>query len=111
MQAHPGEKTAATRNLAQLAKRELQRFLVLFLYLWAMFLLFELHQYVVLSSHQLPFESWGLGLVNALVLAKVMLVAEEVRFRSPLRAYPLIVPILARSLAFALLFLVVDIAE
>lgn len=44
-----------------------------------MFALFQAHQYVVLAQHQIPFTQFGVGLVNALVLAKVMLVADDLR--------------------------------
>jgi hypothetical protein len=44
-----------------------------------MFALFQAHQYVVLARHQIPFTQLGVGLVNALVLAKVMLVADDLR--------------------------------
>jgi hypothetical protein len=111
MSSHPGEDAGPRRTLADLAKREVLRFVVLFLYLWAMFLLFELHQYVVLATYQIPFENWGFGFLNALVLAKVMVVADEVRMKAFLRSKPLIVPVAARSLAFAILFIAVDIAE
>ena len=47
--------------------------------LWAMFLLFQIHQYVVLAQHHIPFTQFGVGLLNALVLAKVMLVADDLR--------------------------------
>ncbi|MCP8939403.1 hypothetical protein NK718_12835 [Alsobacter sp. SYSU M60028] len=111
MQSQPTEAHSPARNLKERARHEAIRFTILFLYLWAMFLLFELHQYVVLSTYDIPFESWGLGLVNALVLAKVMVVAENIRFDSPVRSHPLVVQIVLKSIAFAILFIVVDTLE
>ena len=61
------------------ALHEFGRFATMFAYLWAMFALFQVHQYVVLAQHQIPFTQFGVGLVNALVLAKVMLVADDLR--------------------------------
>jgi uncharacterized membrane protein YvlD (DUF360 family) len=106
-----GNKTGTHQNLKELAKHEFIRFFVLFLYLWAMFLLFELHQYVVLSTYHLPIESWSIGFFNALVLAKVMMIADGVRSKTFLRNRPLFIAILGRSIAFAILFVAVDVLE
>lgn len=106
-----GEASGQHRDLKAVAKREFVRFLVLFLYLWAMFLLFELHQYVVLSTYKIPVESWSIGFFNALVLAKVMVVADEVRFKTFLRDRPLFIAIVGRSITFAVLFIAVDVLE
>ncbi|MFO1146728.1 MAG: hypothetical protein U1E62_00020 [Alsobacter sp.] len=99
------------RDLKELARHEFIRFFVLFVYLWAMFLLFELHQYVVLSTYKIPVESWSIGFFNALVLAKVMVVADEVRFKTFLRDRPLFIAIIGRSVVFAILFIAVDVLE
>ena len=42
----------------------------MFAYLWVMFLLFQMHQYVVLAKQHIPFTQFGVGLANALVLAR-----------------------------------------
>jgi hypothetical protein len=106
-----GEASGQHRDLKAVARHEFLRFLVLFLYLWAMFLLFELHQYVVLSTYKIPVESWSIGFFNALVLAKVMVVADEVRFKTFLRDRPLFIAIVGRSIVFAILFIAVDVLE
>ena len=83
----------------------------MFAYLWAMFLLFQVHQYVVLAQRQIPFEQYGVGLVNALVLAKVMLVADDLRLGEWHGQRPLIYPVLLRSILFAIVFIVFDVIE
>ena len=67
------------QNLKARALHEFTSFATMFAYLWVMFLLFQTHQYVVLAQQQIPFTRYGIGLVNALVLAKVMLVADDLR--------------------------------
>ena len=67
------------QNLKARALHEFASFATMFAYLWVMFLLFQIHQYVVLAQQQIPFTRYGIGLVNALVLAKVMLVADDLR--------------------------------
>ena len=105
--------TDSKPNLKARALHEFARFATMFAYLWAMFLLFQIHQYVVLAQHQLPFTQFGVGLVNALVLAKVMLVADDLRLGEweGGRRRPLIYPVLTRSILFAIVFIVFDIIE
>jgi hypothetical protein len=93
------------------ARHEAVRLVVLFLYLWIMFLLFQVHQYVILAEHAIPFQNWGFGFFNALVLAKVMLVADDLQFGAWFRTKPLFVPIVVRSVAFAILFIVIETLE
>ena len=76
-----------------------------------MFALFQAHQYVVLARHQIPFTQLGVGLVNALVLAKVMLVADDLRLGEWRGRRPLVYPVLMRSILFAIVFIVFDIIE
>jgi hypothetical protein len=104
-------ETGTHQSLVDKAKHEIIRFFMLFLYLWIMSLLFQLHQYVVLTAHQIQFQNWGFGFLNALVLAKVMVVADSFRLFPSLRERPLFVPILLRSAAFAILFIAVDVLE
>ena len=55
--------------------------------------------------------SQGFALVNALVLAKVMLIAEDLKFGGWFRGRPLVVPIVTDAALFAALFLVVHVLE
>jgi hypothetical protein len=52
---------------------EFKRFIVIFVYLWAIFGLFVLNQAVILRQTSYLFQ--GFALINAAILAKVMLVA------------------------------------
>ena len=83
----------------------------MFVYLWAMLILFQLHEYVVLAEHGISFSRLGFGLVNAFVLAKVMLVADEMRLGAWRGRRPLVHHILFRSVLFAAVFIFFDIAE
>jgi hypothetical protein len=98
-------------SLKAKAFHEFVRFAIMFAYLWAMFLLFQLHQYAVLAQHKIPFAQYGVGLVNALLLAKVMLVADDLRLGEWRGQRPLIYPVLLRSVLFAVVFIAFDIVE
>jgi hypothetical protein len=81
--------------------REARRILGIFLYLWVIFSLLILHEQMVLSRHGLSYGFYSLAFINAWVLAKIMLVAENLDGRPDLSGRPLLYPILVRSCVFA----------
>lgn len=85
---------------------EAKRFLVMFFYLWALLGLFVLNEKITLRQHGIDFAPHGFAFINALVLAKVMLVAEDLDLGSRLQPRPLIYPILTEALILAVLFIV-----
>jgi hypothetical protein len=105
---HAGERA---RTLKQRVADEMRRFLVMFLYLWVLFGLFVLNERIILGQHGISFSSQGFALLNALVLAKVMLVAEDLNLGHWLQGKPLIYPILHESFVFAILFICFHIVE
>ncbi|HYJ59292.1 MAG TPA: DUF4339 domain-containing protein [Methyloceanibacter sp.] len=90
---------------------ELRKFLMMFSYLWLVFSVFLIHEWMVLASHQVSFRFYGLALVNALVLAKIMLIAEELKFADRFKDKPLVYPIAFKSIAFSVLLVAAYIAE
>jgi hypothetical protein len=109
----PGERHDEGRGkaLRERAVEEARRFLVMFLYIWLWFALFQVYQRMLLRESGIGAASQGFALFNALVLAKVMLVAEDLKIGRWWRARPLIYPILTESLAFAVVFIVFHIVE
>lgn len=87
------------------ALRQARSFIVLFLYLWVLFGLFLLNEAVVTRQHGGTMALQGFALVNALVLAKVMLVIEELELARWVRGHPVIVVILYEAIVCTLLFL------
>jgi hypothetical protein len=66
-----------TRSLKQKALEEARRMLVITAYLWVLFSVFEVHRVAVLRGQHLPTSyRIGFSLINALILAKVILVAD-----------------------------------
>ena len=72
-----GEKPELKINLKERAKDQIRNFTLIFVYLWVVFGLLAVHELIVLSQHQIDYRFHGLAVVNALVFAKVMLVAED----------------------------------
>jgi hypothetical protein len=88
-------------TLKQKAWQGMKEYFVISLYLWLVFGLFVIYQSVILAQHNIPFALHGFALINALALAKVMLVAREFNFADNFKNAPLIVPTLFKSAAFA----------
>jgi hypothetical protein len=90
---------------------ELRRFALMFLYLWALFLLFVLNEDIIFRQRGISFSAQGFAVFNALVLAKVMLVAEDLDLGRWLKRRPLIYPILHESLLLTALFIGFHVVE
>ena len=105
------EMQAAKPSLKTRFYGELRKFLAIFAYLWLVFSVFLLHEWTVLASHQISFTFYGLAMLNALILAKIMLIAEAFGFANRLDDKPLIYPIAFKSIAFSALLILSYIAE
>ena len=99
------------RSIGDRIADEVKRFVVMFLYLWILFGLFVLNERIILGQRGINFASQGFAIINALVLAKVMLVAEDLNLGRWVRPQPLIYPILHESLLFTVLFICFHIVE
>lgn len=106
--ADAGERSRNWRRNLLTAPR---RFLGLFLYLWMMYGLFLLHESVVLARYNIAFTRWGVGVASAFVLAKVMLVLDELDIARGLRNRPAIYAIALESVVYAVVFLAFYTAE
>lgn len=100
-----------TRSLTGKLISEVRQFVIMFLYLWILFGLFLLNQVVTLDQHGMSIVLNGFALLNALVLAKVMMVVEYFDFSRWLSGRPLIYPVVFESLLLALLFIVFHVVE
>ena len=106
--AQPGGRWRTIRGRAV---EEAKHFYVVAVYIWIWFALFNLHEQILDRQSGINYVSQGFALFNALVLAKVMLVAEDLKVGRWWRAHPLIYPILTESLTFAVVFIVFHIVE
>lgn len=93
------------------ATREIKQLLVIVLYLWVIFGIYVLCQTVIFAKEHVPFLSHGFALINALVLSKVLLVAEDMNFANRFSRGPLIYPVLFKAFAFALLLVAAHVGE
>ncbi len=105
------ERRESKRNFKERAKDQIKDFALMFLYLWIVFGMLAVHESIVLSQHQINYVSHGLAIVNALVFAKVMLVAEDLHLGHRLHDKPLIYSVLFKSLLFAIALICFHIVE
>ena len=91
------------RDLKQRVFDEVIKFLVIAVYLWTMFGMFALHESLVSAKDHINYHFYGFALANALILGKVMLVAEDLHFADWFKDRPLIYPILCKAVAFSIL--------
>ncbi len=73
--------------------------------------MFFVHEWVVLASNNIGFRFYGLAVVNALVLSKIMLIAEGLKFADGLKNKPLVYPIAFKSISFSALLMISYIVE
>jgi hypothetical protein len=100
-----------TQNLKEKAFLEFKRFLGIFLYLWVVFALFSIHETIIRAQHNLDFTSHSLAIINAFVLAKVLLVGEHLHLGAGFKEKPLVYPVLYKSLIFSIFLTGFHVAE
>ncbi len=82
----------------------------IFIYFWVLLSLFSLHKALVLNEESLIYHQ-GFALINALALAKVVLVAEFFHVGDNIKNRPLIYPIMFKSAVFAVILICFHIIE
>src|SRR3974377_678118 len=87
----------SNRNLLQKAHHDVKEGLRIALYLWGVFGLLVLHKSMILAENNIDFAYHGFALINALALAKVMLVARHINLGQQLKNAPLVYPTLLKS--------------
>jgi hypothetical protein len=102
---------AETLGMKHRIIHEIRRLLMIFAYLAVFFLVFRFYTHLVLSEYQINYFEYGLTILKALALAKVILTAEALRIGERFRDRPLIVPTLYSTLAFCAFALAFEIVE
>lgn len=97
--------------LRRKAYHEFKQGLIIAVYLWVVFGLLLLHKSMILAEHHIDFAYHGMALINALALAKVMLLARHVPLGDRLEAAPRIYPTILKSAFFTLVLACFKILE
>jgi len=106
------QMTEAERpSLKQRALEELKTYWVITLYLWLFLGCFSVYRKLILAETGVTYVHYGLALVEAMVIAKVVLIGRLFGFSRRFEEQPLIWPVLYKSVVFALLVMVFGIVE
>jgi hypothetical protein len=91
-------------RIKQKGIEEARKLFWIFVYLWALLSLFAVHKALVLNEPSL-FYHGGFAVINAWLLAKVMLAAEMLHIADNLKHKPLIYPIVFKSAVFSVILI------
>jgi hypothetical protein len=99
------------RTLKQKAYHELKEFFGIAFYLWVILALFQLYRSVLLAEEHISLAHQGFAVINALALAKVLLVAKALHLGEWVEDWPLIYPTLLKSALFTIVLACFKILE
>jgi hypothetical protein len=99
------------KTLKQRAYHELKEFLIRFVYLWLFLAMFSVYKSIVLAEHGIEFAAHGAALINALLLAKFMLMVKAFLVTKQADHAPLIYPTLLKSAIFAVALIILKILD
>ncbi len=88
------------RNWKQKLLHEMIEYYFSALYLAIFFSVFSNYRRLILAHYEIVYEEYGISIIKALVLAKVILVAESLRLARGFEKRPLIFPTLYKSFLF-----------
>ena len=98
-------------SLKEKAKEELKEFWLIFLYLFIFFGAFTFYRRMVLAEFGVTYLHYGTALVEALVIAKVVLIGRAIGLDKRISRGPMIFAIIAKAFAFALLSILFGVLE
>lgn len=101
----------AHQRLTQKVGHEIREYLVISFYLFVVFSLLVVHRSMILAEHHIDYTLHEFALINALALAKVMLVAQDLHFADRFHDPSLIYPTLVKSFVFTVVLACFKIAE
>jgi hypothetical protein len=104
-------KSHRVHNLKEKASTEFRKFLIIFLYLWIVFATLSIHESIIRAKHGLDYTEHGFAIINALVLAKVILVGDYFQLGTRFKDKPLVYPVLHKCLVFSVLLMGFHLAE
>ncbi|HLN31177.1 MAG TPA: hypothetical protein VK395_25775 [Gemmataceae bacterium] len=90
---------------------ELRQLVGIFLYLAFFFIVLRTYTHLVLVEHQISYVAYGLTLLKALALAKIILTGETLRLGERFHDRPLIIPTLYATLLFSIFALAFEVVE
>lgn len=106
-----GTETGKAGGLKERALAELKVYWIITLYLWLFLGLFTVYRRLVLAETGSIYLHYGIALIEAMVIAKVMLIGKMLGFSRRFEDRALIVPVLYKSGFFGLLVMAFGVVE
>lgn len=94
-----------TQGLKERALAELKAYWAITLYLWIFLGSFTVYRRLILAETGVAYVHYGIALIEAMIIAKVVLIGRIFGFTRRFDHLPLYVPVIYKSLLFALLVL------
>jgi hypothetical protein len=101
----------AKAGLKERAIEELRLFWIIALYLWMFLGSFTIYRRLIIAETGAAYLHYGIALIEALIIAKVILIGKLFGFSRRFEDKPLIVPVLYKSILFGALVLLFGIVE
>lgn len=105
--AQPGK----TRGLKERALEELKVYWITTLYLWLFLGLFTVYRRLVVAETGATYLHYGIALIEALIIAKVVLIGRMFGFTRRFEDRALVVPVIYKSILFGLLVMLFGVVE
>jgi hypothetical protein len=99
------------RSLKERAIEELKAYWVIALYLWLFLGCFTIYRRLILDETGVSYVHYGIAAIEALVIAKVVLIGRVFGFTRRFDHLPLVAPVVYKSVLFALLVLAFGVLE
>ena len=100
-----------SRSLKERALEELKVYWVITLYLWLFLGCFTIYRRLILAESGVAYLNYGVALIEALVIAKVVLIGRIFGFTRRFDEAPLVVPVLYKSIVFGALVMLFGVIE
>ena len=101
----------ATARLKERAIEEFKLFWIITFYLWVFLGSFTIYRRLIIAQSGGAYLHYGIALIEALIIAKVILIGRMFGFSKRFEDRPLIVPVLYKSTLFGALVLLLGIVE
>lgn len=105
------ERNARVAELKERAIEELKLFWIIAFYLWVFLGSFLVYRRLIVAETGVTYLHYGMALIQALIVAKVILIGRMFGFTRRFEDKPLIVPVLYKSFLFGLLVMLFGLAE
>ncbi len=108
---HTEASPSSSRNWKQSLKHELGEYFINVAYLTVFFTAYVLYRRMILAEYEIQLQDYFTGIIKALVIAKVIMLAAFLRVSRKFENKPLVIPVLYKSLLFTLCVVLFDLLE